>query len=274
MYPLESDGRNDIVVFDAPGKPQQPRFAEDVFVQIAEASGPHDLVTSNALDRALSVFASVVRGLRRTESFRVVARVLSERDTTRTAFRKNLVREVEDLRPKWRFDDPADIEIWAAQTAPEQWRSAIRLTRKRSRRMVEREGALRPSVAAAMVHLAGPPGLLLDPCCGSGTIVMEARDIGWRAFGSDLDPSIARRNGVSVVQADARRLPFGDSSYDAVVSNLPFGGKFELTEGLTEDFLRVAPTCVLLVPDTPENAKRVIDVTLLGRAVKLVVVTR
>ena len=46
--------------------------------------------------------------------------------------------------------------------------------RQHEGRDIERSGALRPTVAAAMVHLAGKPdGILLDPC-GSGTILAEA----------------------------------------------------------------------------------------------------
>jgi 23S rRNA G2445 N2-methylase RlmL len=263
---LESDGRSDVVVFD--GAPIIPRTAEDVFVQIAESRTTRGLVTKAGLEHALSVFANVVRPLRRNEGFRVVARVKNE-TVKRTAFRDALISEVQHARPRWHPADPADIEIWVAQTGRNTWRSAIRLTR-RAHRTVEREGALRPSVAATMVRLAGDGGTLLDPCCGSGTILIEARAAGWRAYGSDLDPDTAKRNGQAVVTADARRLPFPDDSFDAVVSNLPFGAKFERVEGITDDLLRVAPKAVVLTPDGAQG----IDIVLLGRRVKLAVLTR
>ncbi len=262
---VESDGRNDVVVFD--GSPAFPRTAEDVFVQIAESRTTRGLVTAAGLQRALSVFASVVRPLKRSETFRVIARVKTE-SVRRTSFRDSLIAEVQHARPKWRFSDPAEIEIWAAQTGRNTWRSAIRLTRTRSRRTTEREGALRPSVAAAMVKLAGRSGRLLDPCCGAGTILDEARHAGWHAFGSDLDPDVAKRNGQGVARADATKLPFADDAFDAVVSNIPWGGKFERIN--TDDFLRVAPKAVLLTSDAKEG----IDLTVLGRRVKLAVVTR
>lgn len=267
---VESDGRNDVVVFDATGRPTMPRTAEDVFVQIAEAGGPRGLITSEAFERALSVFSSVVRPLKRSEGFRVIARVRSEAETKRTTFRDALIRDIERERPRWRTADPATIEIWAAQTGAHTWRSAIRLTGRRTDRKVEREGALRPSVAAAMVRLAGTRGVLLDPCCGSGTILMEAREAGWRAFGTDLDPETARRNGQIVARADALQLPFADDAFDVVVSNLPFGAKFERLADPTTELLRVAPKAVVLTTDSREG----IDVTLLGRRVKLAVLTR
>jgi tRNA G10 N-methylase Trm11 len=117
--------------------------------------------------------------------------------------------------------------------------SGLRLSDKRMRqrgegRAVERHGALRPVVAAAMVHLAGDkPGRLLDPCCGTGTILAEASAISWDSVGSDIDPeavAVARTNvpGSLVVQADALNLPHPEASFDAVVSNLPFGKQFHV----------------------------------------------
>jgi len=264
---LESDGRNDVVVFD--GAVRLPRTAEDVFVQIAESRTTRGLVTKGGLEHALSVFANVVRPLRRNESFRVIARVKNENTVKRTTFRDQIVSEVQHTRPKWHIADPADIEIWATQTGRNTWRSAVRLTR-RQQRQNEREGALRPSVAAAMVRLAGGGGTLLDPCCGSGTILIEGRAAGWRAFGSDIEPEIAKQNGQPVVTADARRLPFADDSFDAVVSNLPFGQKFERVEGIKDDLLRVARRAVILSPDVAQG----IDIVLLGRPVKLAVLSR
>src|SRR5947207_2101289 len=81
-----------------------------------------------------------------------------------------------------------------------------------------REGALRPTVANAMVRIAGEPsGILLDPCCGSGTILGEAVAAGWEVRGSDIDPDavqIARKNvpGISIWTGDARRLEVEDGS--------------------------------------------------------------
>jgi tRNA G10 N-methylase Trm11 len=83
-----------------------------------------------------------------------------------------------------------------------------------------------------MVRLAGAgPGRLLDPCCGSGTIVAEALAAGWDAQGSDVDQeavSVARANiaGAVIGRADALDLPHPDGTFDAVVTNLPFGRQF------------------------------------------------
>ena len=120
-----------------------------------------------------------------------------------------------------------------------------------------------------MVGLAGKPrGVLLDPCCGSGTIVEEATSAGWRAAGSDTDPAAVRatvRNAhVPVALADARRLPVADGAVAVCVSNLPFGQQYEvegdptvwLTRVLAEMTRVTRPKgrVVVLVPDVAKRA--------------------
>jgi 23S rRNA G2445 N2-methylase RlmL len=94
------------------------------------------------------------------------------------------------------------------------------------------EAALRPTVAHALVWLAGPRAdeRFLDPFCGSGTIVAErAAYPALSIVGSDIaDAAVAaaRQNvppTVAVNQWDARQLPLQAGTVDTVVSNLPFG---------------------------------------------------
>jgi tRNA G10 N-methylase Trm11 len=106
--------------------------------------------------------------------------------------------------------------------------------RQHDGRAVEREGALRPTVARAMVLLAGEPsGLALDLCCGSGTILREGLAAGWEARGLDIDPDAvraARRNApdAEVRVGDARSLDLADQCVAACVSNLPFGQQYSV----------------------------------------------
>lgn len=54
----------------------------------------------------------------------------------------------------------------------------------------EHAGMIPPKVAQSMINLAGnlkPLEYILDPFCGSGTILQEAILLGYRALGSDLD---------------------------------------------------------------------------------------
>jgi tRNA (guanine6-N2)-methyltransferase len=110
-----------------------------------------------------------------------------------------------------------------------------------------RPGALRASVAAAIArwaHAHAPatrPGApwIADPCCGGGTILIEARRLRAGVLGGDLearaltDADAAVRaarevgeipaDGLALWRADAARLPLGSRALAALASNLPWG---------------------------------------------------
>jgi len=241
------DGRADLVFFRVRRGARFPldglRLAEDVFVAISDArGGPPDrvaasLVARAGLERALSVRAAYVGHLSPAMTFRVITRVVNESRFKRTELRAAIEHAIGAGRPRWRKADPADLEVWAVEYRRARFVSGLRLSDQRLRqrgegRARERHGALRPVAAAAMVRLAGAdPARLLDPCCGSGTIVREALAAGWDPQGSDVDQeavSVARANvpGAVIRRADARELPHADGAFDAVVTNLPFGRQF------------------------------------------------
>ncbi len=116
----------------------------------------------------------------------------------------------------------------------------------RYRKQFQVRTSVRAHIAAAMLRLCGytgQPGVLLDPCCGSGTILLEAASVhpGIRLYGVDIDPKCvegSQRNlkalakagakagdGSRTYQGDARKLtemfPAGNIAF--LVSNLPFG---------------------------------------------------
>jgi tRNA G10 N-methylase Trm11 len=99
---------------------------------------------------------------------------------------------------------------------------------------------LRPTIAAAMVRLAGaaPGDVVLDPMCGAGTILAEqielskARKAGRiEAWGGDRDMNMLRaaasnlhRVGPAMlVHWEATRLPLPANRVDRIVCNPPFG---------------------------------------------------
>lgn len=244
---LGNDGRADVIFFrmrrGARPDLADLRIAEDVFVTLAESgSGPprrvaESLVTRTGLEHGLSVWTRFVRHLNSSMSYRVIARVVDEGRFKRTELRAAVTSAVAAHRPRWRVEDPADLELWVLEFQRARFVAGLRLSDKRMRqhgsgRETERRGALRPVVAAAMLRLAGQtPGRMLDPCCGFGTILAEALSAGWEAVGSDLDPEaveIAHQNvpRAMVDRADALDLPHEDGTFNAVVSNLPFGQQF------------------------------------------------
>lgn len=92
-------------------------------------------------------------------------------------------------------------------------------------------GVMLPIYARAMVNLSlvQEGELLLDPFCGTGGILLEARMIGAKVLGGDADPRMvkgSRENlgdGADLLRLDASLLPIREASVDAVVTDLPYG---------------------------------------------------
>jgi 23S rRNA G2445 N2-methylase RlmL len=147
-------------------------------------------------------------------------------------------------------------------------RLSDRKMRHRYDRKVELPASLRPSVAAAMVHLTNPrpDDVFLDPMCGSGTILLERMHAGpyRNIFGGDIDQQRVeaarlnlpqRRKGrkqdqISIRKWDAADLPLENGAVDKVATNLPFGrqiGSQQNLEKLYDDLFTELARVV--VPD-------------------------
>jgi len=70
-------------------------------------------------------------------------------------------------------------------------RVPARPVHRRSYKAASVPGTLHPPLAAAMLQVAGVGAglVLLDPCCGAGTLPIEAAGAGARVLGSDADPA-------------------------------------------------------------------------------------
>lgn len=178
-------------------------------------------------------------------TFHLVCQMQGEHGYKRTDVRESLVQGLAGkIPPGWvPADEDAWLEIWLTvrgMTAVCGLRLSDRTMRHRTYKEEHVLASLRPTVAAAMVRLAGlGPGMtVLDPMCGAGTILAEAIEVakarrGGRVevIGGDLDPNavfVASQNLAGVGPAhlarwDARRLPLPAASVDRVVSNPPFG---------------------------------------------------
>jgi len=104
--------------------------------------------------------------------------------------------------------------------------------------------ALPPRLARALVNIVSPPArVILDPCCGSASIPMEAAEMGLMVLASDsssIAVEKARGNldhfgyAAHVHQADAREsLP----KADAVVTDLPYGIQLDYAADEARDIL-------------------------------------
>ncbi|KFQ18310.1 THUMP domain-containing protein 2, partial [Merops nubicus] len=104
---------------------------------------------------------------------------------------------------------------------------------------------LRSTIAWAMASLAEirVSAFVLDPMCGLGTILLEAAKEWPEAFywGADISDSQLEGADVNIrtaglmdkielLKASVRALPWPPESFDAVISDIPFGKKFKITE--------------------------------------------
>lgn len=278
------EGRSDIVLFDVADGARIPRpsLAEDCFVEVGRTlreegdAAPwiaRRLWRGARVERALELWRRLSHHRQPRLHYRIVVRVRQQRSFLRTELRRELARAVQRDHGGWHEADPADLEVWVAEHRQGAFIAGLRVSdaamRQHGGRAVERKGALRPTVAAAMVRLAGAPsGTLLDPCCGTGTILAEARSAGWEVHGTDVDPAAvaaARRNlgGATVETGDIRSLPLADGSVAASAGNLPFGRDFTvpgdpdvwLRQALNELVRVVRPggRIVLLTPQSPSR---------------------
>jgi len=116
---------------------------------------------------------------------------------------------------------------------------------RRAYRVASLHGALRPTVAAALVRIAsrvsGRPRIW-DPFCGSGTILCEAAGQRYEVWGTDIDPDAVEASSKNLAAVNPEywtRIESADStsprtwkkhqSATAVVTNLPWGKQVAIT---------------------------------------------
>ena len=116
---------------------------------------------------------------------------------------------------------------------------------RRQYRVVNVRGALRPTVAAALVRLATPGSKsqrVWDPFCGSGTILCEAAQMGHEIWGTDIEPEAVKasqsniwtakrefRGHVDTADSTSPKTWHKHQNATAVVSNLPWGKQVPIT---------------------------------------------
>ncbi|NXB05979.1 THUM2 protein, partial [Cnemophilus loriae] len=142
---------------------------------------------------------------------------------------------------------------------------------------------LRSTVAWAMASLAeiSAGALVLDPMCGLGTILLEAAKEWPEAcyWGADIsDSQLEGADGnirtaglmdkIELLKASVKALPLPSESFDSVISDIPFGKKFKITNDAQllpdilqemERVLRVGGTLVLLL--SPDLRRRMDGLT-------------
>ncbi len=161
------------------------------------------------------------------------------------------------------LSNPATLLVVIAQ--PDRWllaeqvSSTARGWRGHEQRPFQYSSALPPRIARAMVNLVAAPGdRIIDPCCGVGTVLVEASSMGIEPYGWEINPKLAEhatanlchhQQGAWIVVGDGRNAR---GRWGGAVLDLPYGQQCE----------RVDSVCAGLVKRATEVADLIAVVSL------------
>ncbi|QVL33383.1 RNA methyltransferase [Telmatocola sphagniphila] len=271
------------------------RTTEDVFI----LAWGTDALTHRAIDlksithwsrkpdwkRLLSLHHSVQPKTKGKPSYRFVCQMQGTHVYQRKQALKAMaegIRETDAIPASWKMvEENGWLEIWLSihkERAVCGIRLSDRTMRHRTYKTEHMPASLRPTVAAAMVRLAGAaPGMtVLDPMCGAGTILAEQIELSKlrragriETWGGDLDMNMLRAAVTNLKKLgpcllarwDATKLPFGASSVERIICNPPFGKQISDPESIKPLYRYFIKECnrvlkpggrvVLLVSDQP-----------------------
>jgi tRNA (guanine6-N2)-methyltransferase len=185
-------------------------------------------------------------------SYRLVTQMQGKHCYHRSEARKSLAQGLAGVFPEsWRpAEENASIEVWLTihqKTAVCGVRLSDRTMRHRLYKVEHMPASLRPTIAAAMVRLAGasPGEWVLDPMCGTGTILAEQIELSKQrragrieTWGGDLDMNSLRAaitnlkkvGPTPLARWNAVRMPIQRESIDRIISNPPFGKQLSTPE--------------------------------------------
>jgi 23S rRNA G2445 N2-methylase RlmL len=194
-------------------------------------------------------------------TYRLVAQMEGQHPYRRVDAREALAKGLAGKLPaSWKHaEENASVEVWlriTGGTAVCGLRLSDRTMRHRHYKREHIAASLRPTLAAAMVQLAEiqPDQVVLDPCCGAGTILAEYLATARRAgcvLGGDIDvkalraaqANLRRLGQACLVRWDARQLPIGDSLIDRIVCNPPFGKQLGRAQEISPLYEQLVSEC-------------------------------
>jgi tRNA (guanine6-N2)-methyltransferase len=215
------------------------------------------------------------RPVRRASGFEVVGSFLGRRNYNRKEIETSAGEAIAGIVGMPFFDhdliEPGAVDVsFRIHIRDTQAIVGLRVTsrplHRRDYRTASIPGALHPPVAFAMAMLGGakPGRAVTDPCCGTGTLLIEAKRLlpDALAVGSDFSEAslqAARSNGGNagcalwLARADLGRLPYRDGSAGSVLANLPWGQAVQ-AEGIVRDDIGLAIGEILRVLAPNGNA--------------------
>ncbi|MHB1319773.1 MAG: methyltransferase domain-containing protein [Anaerolineae bacterium] len=292
------------------------RTVDDLFLSQAtwEGLGPERVALARLqaqaaqLDlRPAATLCASVRPIADPPTFSVTANFVGHRNYTTDEIKLACSASIGDRHRGWAYtgdDREADLNVRVFvehATAQVGVRLADQPLQNRPYKQAHVLGSLRPPVAAAMAWLAGirSGDRVLDPCCGAGTLLIEAATLGAVALGGDRDPAAlaaARANaadaGSSVVlqRWDARAIPFAHGAMPRIITNPPWGRKVAIEADAAAFYRQIGREITrVLVPNgraviltwVPEWVRawdmrvvREIEISLYGRTPTVLVLDR
>lgn len=262
------------------------RTVDDLFIYLAEWHGiSHHraaLPTLQQLSQELDLGPAValrtqISPLSALPSFSVSASFVGRRNYTSDEIKQAVAAGI-TASAGWNYqpsDQESEINIRLFIEHEDVYvgmRLGERPINRRPYKQVHVPGSLKPPVAAALLRLAGVRAgeSVLDPCCGAGTILIEAALLGAAARGGDLAPTAleaARANAraagaeIDLQRWDARRLPLESGSVVHIVTNLPWGRQIEVEADLVRYYRELLgemqrvlrrPGTIVLLTDLPQ----------------------
>jgi tRNA (guanine6-N2)-methyltransferase len=220
-------------------------------------------VASTKLDlKAALAICEQVRPIQSPPTFSVTANFVGKRNYNTDEIKQACAEGIAEQQ-NWVYsenDAQADLNVRVfieGDIAVIGVRLGARSLSKRPYKQQHVPGSLKPAVAAALLALGDttPGTRILDPCCGAGTILIEAAASGATTWGGDIDSQALASAQINATQAgavvqlnrwDARALPISDRSIDRIISNLPWGRAVSIDSSLpilyqeiTEEIQRV-----------------------------------
>lgn len=216
-------------------------------------------------DRLLKIHHAIHPKPKGKPTYRLVTQMSGEHGYRRIDAGRALADGLAGVFPaSWKpAEENAAVEVWLTihgRTAVCGLRLSDRTMRHRTYKQEHLPASLRPTVAAAMVRLAGasPGDLVLDPMCGAGTIMAEqvelARQRGAgavRVFGGDIEHAALRAAAANLrrfqpdllARWDARKLPLADECMDRIIANPPFGRQLGAPDQLGPFYAKLVVEC-------------------------------
>lgn len=155
---------------------------------------------------------------------------------------RTLGKIIQDGNPNANVSLKAPDKTFVGILTNEKFIFGLKLTEIPAKPFVERRprkkpffhpSAMQAKLARCMVNLAGPKSgeLVVDPFCGTGSMITEASLIGCRVLALDVQRRMARGtlrnlthfniNPEGIIVADARKLPL--TKIDCIVTDPPYG---------------------------------------------------